>query len=624
VRSFVVVLVAGSLAAVPLAAEPAPSGAAERFLTARLLADEGRIDEALAALAEARASVGEDAYLELERAQLLARAGRLDEASAAVAEARRLAPGEPEALRQQGRIEMSRLGDDERAAELAKSAFETLRQLAPDDLEALVALGQLYLASGQAALAVEVLEEAQRQRPDHPWIDALRARALSATGVRGADERVHQEALERDPGDLRARFELAARWARDGRHARAAELLAAAPERQRSDPELRFRLARQRFLAGDAEAAHELAAGLVSERPEAPPARLLLARTSIALGFFGEAEATLAPLAGRATDDPLAAELLLRAYEGQERWREAAALLEARRDALQRAGERDAAERAALELARIRGELGDWPRAAQLAREIAGSADAERAAEALRWEVRALAAGGSLDTALTRLAGEPSTTADLLRLELLLPTERRSEALALAEVLGGREETELQVAGLLQDAGLFEPALERLRALRFSRPDSLTVAFRFAACLERLGRHDEAVEEFRRLLAREPSSAPALNYLGYLWIERGENLEEALAMVSEAVRIDPDNGAYVDSLGWGLYRLGRVAEAVRALERAARLLPHDATVLEHLGDARAAAGDPAGAREAYGRALAAGPESVEAVERKRARLTGDS
>jgi predicted Zn-dependent protease len=624
VRSLVALLVGGCLAASAVAAASAPPDAAQRFLAARLLADEGRLEEALAALDEARAAVGEDPYLELERAQLLARAGRLDEASEAIDRARRLAPGEAEIHRQQGRIEMSRLEDDGRAAEVAKSAFEALRSLAPDDLEALVSLGQLYLASGQAALAVEVLEEAQRQRPDHPWIQALRARALAATGEPGADERIHREALARDPGDLRARFELAARWARDGRHASAAELLAAAPERQRADPELRFRLARQLFLAGDAEAAHELAGELVRERPEAAPARLLAARSAIALGYFAEAESTLAPLAGRAADDALIAELLLRAFEGQQRWREAAELLAARREALRRSGESEASERTALALARMHGELGEWARAAELAREVAGSADAELRAEALRQEARSLAVDAGLDRALSRLAESPGETADLLRLELLLSSERRTEALALAAELGAREGLELQVAGLLQDAGLHESAIERLAALRAARPESLAVAFRYAACLERLGRREEAVAEFRRLLERERSSAATLNYLGYLWIERGENLEEALAMVSEAVRIDPDNGAYVDSLGWGLFQLGRVAEAVRALERAARLLPHDATVLEHLGDARAAAGDSVGAREAYGRALAAGPESAEAVERKRARLSGDS
>jgi tetratricopeptide (TPR) repeat protein len=602
----------------------APS-AAERFLTARLAADEGRIDEALAMLAEAVAIAGESPYLELERAQLLARVGRLDEASAAIAEARRLAPQEPEVYRQQGRIEMGRLGDDEHAVETAKSAWEELRRFDPSDLEALVSLGQLYLASGQMALAVEVLDEAQRLRPDHPWIQSLRARALSASGDSGAAERLQREALERDPGDLRARFELSERLARAGEHRQAAELLAAAPERQRLEPELQFRLARQLFLAGEPERARELAAKVLEGRPEAVPARLLSARTAIALGYFAEAEATLAPVAARATDDPVAGELFLRAYEGQEKWTDAARLLEARRDWLQRQGDTQGAEAAALDLARILAASERWSEAAAMARSVAASADPGRAEAGLRTELRAQAAGGDLDAALARLDQRSDETAGLVRLELLLRGERRAEAAALAARLTAAASTlELSVGGLLQDGGQYESALPYLERSLRREPESLEASFRVASCLERLGRHDEAIAEFRRLVARAPGFAPALNYLGYLWIERRENLEQAVTMVREAVRLDPDNGAYVDSLGWGLFQSGRFEDAVRALERAARLLPRDATVLEHLGDARAAQGDLAGAREAYARALAAGPESAEELERKSERLGGDS
>lgn len=612
------------LCGLPARASEPPSAAA-LFLSARLAADEGRFDEALARLAEAKAIAGESAYLELERAQLLARVGRLDEASEAAAAARRLAPQEAEVYRQQGRIEMGRLGEDEGAVETAKGAWEELRRLEPSDLEALVSLGQLYLASGQAELAVEVLDEAQRLRPDHPWIQSLRARALSATGESGAAERLQREALERDPGDLRARFELAERLARGGRHREAADLLAAAPERQQSEPELQFRLARQLFLAGEPERALELADAVVAARPEAVPARLVSARAAIALGHFAAAEATMAPLGERAADDPVAAELLVRAFEGQEKWADAAALLAARRAKLQESGDVEGAEAAALDLARVLVAGERWDEAAAAAREVAASADPSRADAGRRLELRAQAASGELDAALAQLAGRSDEPAELLRLELLLLGERHAEAEALAERLTAASPAlELPVAGLLQDAGRYASALPRLESVRAREPRSIEASFRVASCLERLGRHDEAVAEFRRLIEAAPRFAPALNYLGYLWIERGENLEPALEMVREAVRLDPDNGAYVDSLGWGLYRSGRLDEAVRALERAARLLPRDATVLEHLGDALAAQGDRAGAREAYSRALAAGPESVEALERKRQQLGGDS
>ena len=77
--------------------------------------------------------------------------------------------------------------------------------------------------------------------------------------------------------------------------------------------------------------------------------------------------------------------------------------------------------------------------------------------------------------------------------------------------------------------------------------------------------------------------------------------------MKRALQVDPNNGAYVDSLGWGLFRLGKFAEASAVLERAARLLPSDSTVLEHLGDALLALGARDRARDAYRRALITQP-----------------
>jgi tetratricopeptide (TPR) repeat protein len=82
----------------------------------------------------------------------------------------------------------------------------------------------------------------------------------------------------------------------------------------------------------------------------------------------------------------------------------------------------------------------------------------------------------------------------------------------------------------------------------------------------------------------------------------GENLDEAVGLVRRAVELDPDNGAYLDSLGWGYYQQGRHAEARTELERAAEL-EEDATIFEHLGDVYRALGETEAARGAYRRAL---------------------
>jgi nucleoid-associated protein YgaU len=70
-----------------------------------------------------------------------------------------------------------------------------------------------------------------------------------------------------------------------------------------------------------------------------------------------------------------------------------------------------------------------------------------------------------------------------------------------------------------------------------------------------------------------------------MWVDKGLNLEKALAMLKQAVAMSPDAGFIVDSLGWAEYRLGRYEDAVETLERAVSLRADDPTMNDHLGDA---------------------------------------
>jgi tetratricopeptide (TPR) repeat protein len=76
-----------------------------------------------------------------------------------------------------------------------------------------------------------------------------------------------------------------------------------------------------------------------------------------------------------------------------------------------------------------------------------------------------------------------------------------------------------------------------------------------------------------------------LNYLGYSWVDKGENLEDGMQMIRRAVEQRPDDGYIVDSLGWAYYRIGDYDQAVKNLERAVELKPEDPTINDHLGDA---------------------------------------
>ena len=126
---------------------------------------------------------------------------------------------------------------------------------------------------------------------------------------------------------------------------------------------------------------------------------------------------------------------------------------------------------------------------------------------------------------------------------------------------------------------------------------------------EQTKRWPQAEEDFLKALELSPDQPLVLNYLGYSWIDQGLHLERALKMIETAVEKRPRDGYIVDSLGWGLYRLGDYAGAVKHLERAVMLRPADPIINDHLGDALWQVGRVREARFQWERALSMEPDA---------------
>lgn len=140
--------------------------------------------------------------------------------------------------------------------------------------------------------------------------------------------------------------------------------------------------------------------------------------------------------------------------------------------------------------------------------------------------------------------------------------------------------------------------------------------FQYGSACERGKDYRRAAVHFRKSLELDPENPVTLNYLGYMWADLGENLDEALELIQKAVAKEPDNAAYLDSLAWVLFKLGRVEDALPHQLRAVELEKEpDATLYDHLGDIYAALGRSREAREAYDKALAISDD--EAIRRKR-------
>jgi tetratricopeptide (TPR) repeat protein len=129
-----------------------------------------------------------------------------------------------------------------------------------------------------------------------------------------------------------------------------------------------------------------------------------------------------------------------------------------------------------------------------------------------------------------------------------------------------------------------EEALNKAESLSTTAEDKEYVYFLRGSTYEREKKYDEAETEFKKVLSIHPQSAVVLNYLGYMNADRGVRLDESLNYIKQAVTLDPGNGAYLDSLGWAYFRLGKYDLAEENLTRASSHMGKDPTVQEHLGD----------------------------------------
>ena len=179
-------------------------------------------------------------------------------------------------------------------------------------------------------------------------------------------------------------------------------------------------------------------------------------------------------------------------------------------------------------------------------------------------------------------------------------------------------------------------AIQTFRALvekaQKETPFYIDALFSLGSSLERAGHFDEAVATFQKLINLAPQHAEALNYLGYMFAEKGiqSRLEEAEGLVKRALALDPDNGAFLDSLGWTYYQMGRYQEAEELLDRAIQAeLRRKAdgesisVIYDHIGDNAEKLGQNQKALDAWENALKSKPGDRK-IEAKRSVLLKSS
>lgn len=221
------------------------------------------------------------------------------------------------------------------------------------------------------------------------------------------------------------------------------------------------------------------------------------------------------------------------------------------------------------------------------------------------------------------LASDPNNRdLKLRRIVALSSAKDFARAAAFASEARRQHPDDLRFARL-QGRALFEGGdrtggLAVLESLARSFPRDTVTHWTLVDMYSSIDRDGDVERTLRQILVIEPSDKNALNHLGYLLAVRGDRLDEAIKLVQQALAQDPNNGAYLDSLGWAYFRRGDLNEAQKYLVAAAQQMPENSEVLDHLGDLHARRGNLTEAISAWTRALNGDGADVDrgAIERK--------
>ncbi len=464
----------------------------------------------------------------------------------------------------------------------AEGVLRGIVQRNPDSGPALEQLSQLLIDQGRAAEAIELLKRAAGD-DSSPDVYDLLGNAYSQSKDLARAEQAYRKAVEIDPDDPDHRRGLAQALLGQQKYAGALEQYRKLAQADPGNAENYVRMAQINRRLGQFD---EAGANLQQAKHLAPGSVEIIFNEALLYqdqGRYGDAVRILsdaiAGLKSRGAGNPGALAILFEqlgsTYRAQQNYSAAIESFEQ----LETLGP-DARKRGVL--LRI-GTYRD-------------SRDFDRAIAEARKELETSPNDPDVTVALAMLYGEKSDTATATRLlqGLLKGNESDQEIyINLAQVQQrGREYAEA------------ERSAEKAEQLAQESSGKESAWFMLGSIYERQKKFDQAEQQFRKVLAANPNSAPVLNYYGYMLADRGIRLDEASSMIRRAVQQEPANGAYLDSLGWVCFKQNKLAEAEESLRKAVSRESHDPTILGHLGDVYLKLGQSERAAELLERSLA--------------------
>jgi tetratricopeptide (TPR) repeat protein len=596
----------------PAAAQtpPSPERAGEayaQFLLGRHLETADDIDGAIAAFKRAAQLDPQASDVAAELSGLYMRQSRLEEAIAAADQAIKIEPANREAHRVLGivyatLVENGRRGNGRGQATPQENLAKAIQHLeqaldrpaGESDPNVRATLARLYLTAESYDKAIPLLVDLVNQEPG--WSDgpSLLAQAYANAGRNAEGIAWLVEAAKDDP-ELYAT--LAGFYERERRWSDAATAYAQALKESPRSAELKTQYVNALMNAGGRDSltrARDVLADILSAKPNDPRALFQLSQAERRLGNYAAAESAARKLVAQNGRSPMGYYALAMALEERRQYQAVVdALAPAVADFKSRGGTSQATDLGLLlpHLGFAYQELGDHDKA------IAAFDDAHRLAPSdasiTAYLVQANLSGKKYAAALDLVRKARAQNADDLRFarleaQALRQTGKPDEAVSLLQDFVKQQpdkpESYVALAQIYIDTKRGADAVRMLQDAQQKFPADTTIPFELGAVLDKQKRFADAESAFRQVLSKDPDHAPALNYLGYMFAERGERLDESVSLLKKALAIEPDNGSYLDSLGWAYYKADKLDLAVTNLERAAEQLQTNSVIQDHYGD----------------------------------------
>ncbi len=549
-------------------------------------------------------------FLAEELADIYIQSNRLREGVSDAEAALRDNPNDLNSRRILGRIYTRLIGDTQRGTvneEMLKRATEQYSKVVekePGDVESWLVLGRLHKVAQHSIEAEKAFQKALDLDPESEEALTGLATVYADLGESKKASELLRKVAEKSPS-LRTLMALAGAYEQMRDYSLAAATLQQANKLSPGNEELLRALAQNLMLADKLEDALNIYKQLISEEPKDVQSQLRISQIYRQQRKFAEARA--------ASDeakklDPASLEVLYNEvgiFEAEGKTPEAIAAL---KNVLQSSAKRSYSPAEKNNRAMLLERLGllyrnheQYKDAQETFRELSllDPALASRsAAQIIDTHRQAKEFQRALEEADAALKKWPDDrTIRVVRASVLSELGRPDEAVAdLRKMLDGKSdrETYLSIAQMYEKGKNYQEmgkAIDEAEKLSLSSDEKEVIHFMRGAMLEKMKKPEQSEAEFRKVLAMNPSSASALNYLGYMFADRGERLNEALEMIQKALSQDPHNGAYLDSLGWVYYRLDRLQEAEDALRQALNTTATDPTINDHLGDVYAKKGN---------------------------------